>query len=47
MIPMMVLAFDKRLRMEKSKEGLRQAKKFSWEKMARQVLKVFEEVANN
>lgn len=38
------VAFDKKLRLKKSKEGLEQAKKFSWDKMARQVLKVFEKV---
>lgn len=40
------LAFDKKLQMQKSKEGLKQAAKFSWEKMAKQVLKVFEEVGS-
>lgn len=35
---------DKKLRQKKIKEGLMQAKKFSWDKMARTVLKVFESV---
>lgn len=38
------IASDKKLRMIKSKEGLKQAQKFSWEKMAKIVLKTFEEV---
>lgn len=33
---------DKKLRVKLSKEGLKQAKKFSWEKMAKEMLKVFE-----
>lgn len=37
---------DKKLRVKKSKEGLKQAAKFSWTKMAKSVLKVFEEVEN-
>lgn len=36
------IASDKTLRAKKSKESLAQAEKFSWEKMARLVLKVFE-----
>lgn len=39
------LAFDNNLRKQKAKEGLIQAQKFSWDKMAKIVLKVFEEVA--
>ncbi|MBI2018961.1 glycosyltransferase family 4 protein [Candidatus Daviesbacteria bacterium] len=35
---------DKKLQQKYSKKGLLQAKKFSWEKMARTVLKVFEKV---
>lgn len=35
---------DKKLRMKKAQEALLQAKKFSWEKMAKTVLKVLEEV---
>lgn len=38
------VAFDKKLQLQKSKEGLKQAAKFSWRKMAKTVLKVFEEV---
>ena len=37
---------DKKLREKYSKLGLAQAKKFSWEKMAKEVLKVFERVGN-
>jgi len=37
------IAFDSKLRAKKSKEGLKQAKKFSWPKMAKLVLKVFKE----
>lgn len=37
------IAADQKLRFQKSKEGLEQAKKFSWEKMTREVIKVFEE----
>lgn len=40
------LAFDSRFRQKKSKEGLLQAQKFSWEKMAKTVLKTFEEVTS-
>ncbi len=39
------IATDKKLWNRKSDASLHQAKKFSWEKMARVVLKVFEEVA--
>lgn len=39
------VAFDKKLQLKMSKAGLKQAQKFSWEKMAKSVLKVFEEVA--
>ncbi len=35
---------DKKLRQKKIKEGLAQVKKFSWDKMVRTVLKVFESV---
>lgn len=38
-----ILITDKKLQQKYSKLGLSQAKKFSWEKMARTVLKVFEE----
>lgn len=38
------VAFDHRFRTKKSKEGLKQAEKFSWENMAKTVLRVFEEV---
>lgn len=38
---------DKKLRQKKSKEGIEQARKFSWDKMAETVLKVFEKVSNN
>ena len=38
---------DAKLRQRKSKLGLEQAKKFSWEKMAKQVLKVLEEVGGH
>lgn len=38
-----IIYADKKLRMKKSKESLKQAGKFSWEKMAKKVLKVFEE----
>jgi len=41
------IAFDKKLQLKKSKEVLIQAKKFSWEKMAKVVLKVLERVAND
>lgn len=41
------IAADEKLRQEYSKEGILQAKKFSWDKMAREVLKVFEKVASN
>lgn len=36
---------DKKIRMQKSREGLIQARKFSWDKMTRSLMKVFEEVA--
>lgn len=35
---------DKKLRAKLSKAALQQAKKFSWQKMARQILKVFEKI---
>ena len=35
---------DEKLRKEMIKKGLKQAKKFSWEKCARETLKVYEEV---
>lgn len=38
------VAFDNRFRNRKSKEGLKQVEKFSWEKMAKTVLKTFKEV---
>lgn len=41
------IAADKKLRQEYSKKGLVQARKFSWDKMARTVLKVFERVGSN
>lgn len=37
------ISTDKKLRDKKSAEGLKQAKKFSWDKMAKIVLKTFEE----
>ncbi len=37
---------DKKLANKLSKQGLKQAKKFSWEKMAKTVLKVFEKVVS-
>lgn len=37
------IAADKKLRLKLSKEGIIQAQKFSWEKMAKIVLKVFQE----
>lgn len=40
------VAADKKLREKYSKLGLVQAKKFSWEKMAREILKEFEKVGN-
>ncbi len=42
-----VLAFDVKFRKRKSKEALTQAAKFSWEKMARTVLKTLEEAGVN
>lgn len=39
------IAADKKLNIKKSKESLIQSKKFSWKKMAKIVLKTFEEVA--
>lgn len=42
-----LLVTDKKLRQEYSKEGIIQAKKFSWDKMAEEVLKVFEQLGNN
>ncbi|MCL5783777.1 MAG: glycosyltransferase family 4 protein [Patescibacteria group bacterium] len=41
------VAFDKKLRTQKAREGLKQAEKFSWEKMAKTVLKTLEEAAKN
>ncbi len=41
-----LITTDKKLWLKKSKQGLEQAKKFSWGKMARQVLKVLEEVGS-
>lgn len=41
------IAFDQKLRMKKAKEGLQQAEKFSWEKMARILLKTLEETVNS
>lgn len=38
------IAFDSKLRLQKSKESLKQAAKFSWKKMAKEVLAVFKEV---
>ncbi|MFA5933033.1 MAG: glycosyltransferase family 1 protein [Microgenomates group bacterium] len=38
---------DKKLREKRVKAGLEQAKKYSWNKMAKTVLKVFEEVGKN
>lgn len=38
---------DKKLRQKKIKEGLGQVKKFSWDKMTRIVLKVFDSVGNS
>lgn len=38
---------DKKLQQRYSKEGTLQAKKFSWEKMTREVLKVFEKVRSS
>jgi glycosyltransferase involved in cell wall biosynthesis len=40
------ISTDKKLHAKLSKESLLQAKKFSWDKMAKQVLKVFEEVGS-
>ena len=40
------IVFDKKLQQKYSKEGIIQAKKFSWDKMAKEVLKVFEEISN-
>lgn len=37
---------DKKLRLKYSKMGIAQAKKFSWEKMAREVLRVFEKAVS-
>lgn len=39
------IVFDKKIRAEKSKEAIVQASKFSWDKMGREVLKTFQEVA--
>ncbi len=39
-----LLVCDKKLRQKKIKEGLQQVKKFSWDRMAKEVLKVFENV---
>lgn len=40
------IAFDTKLQLKKSKEGLKQVDNFSWKKMAKTVLKVFEETNN-
>lgn len=37
------LSFDTRIRNQKSKQSIKQAQKFSWRKMARSILNVFEE----
>lgn len=39
-----VILTDKKLKIRKSKQGLVQAKKFSWNKMAKKVLSIFDEV---
>lgn len=41
-----VLIADKRLRYKYSKKGIIQAKKFSWDKMAKAVLKTFENISS-
>lgn len=41
-----LMVIDKKLRQKYSKESIAQAKKFSWDKMAKTVLKVFEKVGN-
>ena len=41
-----LLITDNKLRQKYSKEGIIQAKNFSWDKMAKTVLKVFEKVGN-
>lgn len=38
---------DKKLRQKYSKLGLKRVKKFSWDKMARTILKIFEQVGKN
>lgn len=40
------IIFDKKIRAEKSKAAIGQVAKFSWDKMAKAVLKVFQEVAD-
>lgn len=42
-----LISSDKKLWDKKSKEGLMQAKNFSWQKMAKQVLKILEKVGAN
>lgn len=42
-----IILSDKKIRQKYSKLGLEQAKKFSWDKMAKTVLKVFEQVDRN
>ncbi|RJQ27336.1 glycosyltransferase family 1 protein [Candidatus Parcubacteria bacterium] len=37
-----IIAFDKKLRAKMSKEGIKWVERFSWEKMAKEVLRVFE-----
>ena len=37
---------DKKLQQKYSKEGIAQAKKFSWDKMAKEVLKVFKNIGS-
>lgn len=41
-----LLIADKKLRYKYSKKGILQAKKFSWDKMAKSVLKVFENISS-
>jgi len=38
---------NKKLRQQMIKNGLKQAKKFSWEKCAKETLKVYEKVLKN
>lgn len=42
-----LITTDKKLRQKKIKEGFKQVKKFSWDKMARNLLKVFEKVGSS